>query len=59
VAAVTKKLTGAGVRLAAYDVPAIRSGESDIRKVFEFAKGMKVLTIVAGLCTRVEPGWHA
>ncbi len=46
-AAVKSKLAAAGVRMVAYDVPTISSDEADIRKVFEFAKSFRVLTIVA------------
>jgi type 1 glutamine amidotransferase/sugar phosphate isomerase/epimerase len=55
VAAITKKLAGAGVRLVAYDVPKMGPGEPDIRKLFEFAKSLGVLTIVSDPTPEVLP----
>lgn len=47
VTAVKKKLAALGVRLVAYDVPTIGSSEAEMRKLFEFAKSLNVLTIVS------------
>lgn len=45
--AVQKKLAAAGVRMVAYDVPTIKPDEAELRKLFEFAKSLRVLTIVS------------
>jgi type 1 glutamine amidotransferase/sugar phosphate isomerase/epimerase len=47
IAAVRNKLASKGVRLVAYDVPTMGSGEAEVRKLFEFAKSLNVLTIVS------------
>src|ERR1700722_15585850 len=47
VTAVKKKLAALGVRLVAYDVPTLGPGESETRRLFEFAKSLNVLTIVS------------
>jgi len=47
VTAIANKLAAAGVRMVAYDVPTMGSDERDIRKLFEFAKSLRVLTIVS------------
>ena len=47
VTAVKNKLASKGVRMVAYDVPSMGSDEAENRKLFEFAKGLDVLTIVS------------
>jgi type 1 glutamine amidotransferase/sugar phosphate isomerase/epimerase len=47
VTAVKNKLATAHERMVAYDVPTIGSDEAEIRKLFEFARSLDVLTIVS------------
>lgn len=47
VTAVKNKLATAHERVVAYDVPTIGSDEAEIRKLFEFARSLNVLTIVS------------
>jgi type 1 glutamine amidotransferase/sugar phosphate isomerase/epimerase len=47
VTAVKNKLATAHERMVAYDVPTIGSDEAEIRKLFEFARSLNVLTIVS------------
>lgn len=44
---VKNKLAMAHERMVAYDVPTIGSDEAEIRKLFEFARSLNVLTIVS------------
>lgn len=47
VTAVKNKLATAHERMVAYDVPTIGSDEAEMRKLFEFARSLNVLTIVS------------
>lgn len=46
ISAIQEELFAFNMPMVAYDVPAIGSDEASIRKVFDFAKGMRVVTIV-------------
>jgi type 1 glutamine amidotransferase len=46
ISAIHEELFAFNMPMVAYDVPAFGSDEASIRKVFDFAKGMRVVTIV-------------